>query len=98
LEANMPYQDMIIEAAGAALERMPDRSRIGRFSVRVRSGLRHVRATIDGRRARVSRRGRRRVVVVRPRAGRRVAVVRISGVDRHGRKVVVRKRYRLCRG
>jgi hypothetical protein len=31
----MPYHDMIIEAAGAALERTPDRSRIGRFSVRV---------------------------------------------------------------
>jgi len=31
----MPYQDMIIEAAGAALERTPDKQRIGRFSVRV---------------------------------------------------------------
>jgi putative CocE/NonD family hydrolase len=69
----------------------------GRFNVRVRSGLRRVRATIDGRRARVSRRGHRRVVVVRPRAGRRVAVVRISGVDRHGKRVIVRKRYALCR-
>jgi uncharacterized protein len=69
----------------------------GRFSVRVRSGLRRVRATVDGRRARVSRRGHRRVVVVRPRAGRRVAVVRISGIDRHGKRVVVRKRYALCR-
>jgi putative CocE/NonD family hydrolase len=67
------------------------------FNVRVRSGLRRVRATIDGRRARVSRRGRKRVLVVRPRAGRRVAVVRIAGVDRRGKKVVVRKRYALCR-
>ena len=31
----MPYQDMIIEAAGAVLERTPDKQRIGRFSVRV---------------------------------------------------------------
>ena len=31
----MPYQDMIIEAAGAALERTPDKQRIGRFSGRV---------------------------------------------------------------
>jgi hypothetical protein len=31
----MPYQDMIIEAAGATLERTPDKQRIGRFSVRV---------------------------------------------------------------
>src|SRR3954447_6106468 len=31
----MPYQDMIIEVAGAALERTPDKQRIGRFSVRV---------------------------------------------------------------
>jgi hypothetical protein len=69
----------------------------GPFNVRVRSGLRRVRATIDGRRARVSRRGHRRVLVVRPRAGRRVAVVRIEGVDRHGKRVVVRRRYALCR-
>ena len=68
------------------------------FNVRVRSGLRRVRATIDGKRARVSRRGHRRVVVVRPRAGRRVAVVRIAGVDRQGKRVVIRKRYALCRG
>jgi len=31
----MPYQDMVIEAAGAALERTPDKQRIGRFTVRV---------------------------------------------------------------
>ena len=67
------------------------------FKVRVRRGLRRVRATIDGRRARVSGRGSRRVVVVRPRAGRRVAVVRIRGVDRRGKKVATGKRYPLCR-
>jgi hypothetical protein len=60
--------------------------------------LRRVRATVDGRRARVSRRGRSRFLVVRPRAGRRVAVVRIAGTDRRGKKVVVRKRHPLCRG
>jgi len=31
----MPYQDMIIEAASATLERTPDKQRVGRFSVRV---------------------------------------------------------------
>ena len=31
----MPYQDMVIEAAGAALDRTPDKQRIGRFTVRV---------------------------------------------------------------
>src|SRR5690242_3881690 len=31
----MLYQDMIIEAASATLERTPDHSRVGRFSVRV---------------------------------------------------------------
>ncbi|MEO7908082.1 MAG: hypothetical protein ABIV47_00395, partial [Roseiflexaceae bacterium] len=31
----MPYQDIVIEAANATLERTPDKQRIGRFSVRV---------------------------------------------------------------
>src|SRR3954470_13775635 len=33
----MPYQDMVIEAAGATLERTPDKRRVGSFSVRVLS-------------------------------------------------------------
>jgi putative CocE/NonD family hydrolase len=68
-----------------------------RFTVRVRSGLRHVRATVGGRRVRVrTRSGGRRVVVVRPRAGATSVVVRILGIDRHGRKVATKRRYRFC--
>jgi hypothetical protein len=33
----MRYQDMVVEAAGATLERTPDKQRIGRFAVRVLS-------------------------------------------------------------
>jgi hypothetical protein len=33
----MGYQDMVVEAAGATLERTPDKQRIGRFTVRVLS-------------------------------------------------------------
>ncbi|MEA2444462.1 MAG: uncharacterized protein QOJ12_1754 [Thermoleophilales bacterium] len=66
------------------------------FTVPVRSGLRRVHATVGGRRARVVRRGGRRVVVVHPRAGASSVMVRIRGVDRHGRRVVVTRRYALC--
>ena len=70
--------------------------RRGRFNVRVRRGLRHVRARVDGRRARIVRRGGRRWVVVRP-AGRRTATVRVTGVNRHGRRVTTTRRYSRCR-
>jgi putative CocE/NonD family hydrolase len=66
------------------------------FTVPVRSGLRHVHATVGGRRARVVSRGGRRVVVVHPRAGVSSVVVRIRGVDRHGRRVTITRRYALC--
>src|ERR1700710_1677407 len=33
----MHYEDMVIEAAGASLERTPDKQRIGHFTVRVLS-------------------------------------------------------------
>jgi hypothetical protein len=67
------------------------------FTVRVPRGLRHVHATVGGRRARVVSRGGRRVVVVHPRAGGKSVVVRIRGVDRHGRRVATKRRYSLCR-
>jgi putative CocE/NonD family hydrolase len=66
------------------------------FKVRVRRGLRHVRAFVNGRRVAVKRRGGRRVVVVRPPAKARSVMVRIRGVDRHGRKVATKHRYRFC--
>jgi putative CocE/NonD family hydrolase len=67
------------------------------FSVRVRRGLRYVHATVSGRRARVVKRHGKRVVVVRPRRGARSVVVRIRGIDRHGRHVATKRRYRFCR-
>ena len=63
------------------------------FAVRVRRGLRHVRATVNGRRAAV----RHRRVVVRPRARTRLVVVRIRGTDRRDRHVSIVRRYRICR-
>lgn len=66
------------------------------FTVRVRRGLRRVRATVGGRRVRVRRRDGRRVVVVRPRGEASSVVVRIRGIDRHGRRVATKRRYRFC--
>jgi hypothetical protein len=63
----------------------------------VKSGLRHVRATVDGKRARLAHRGSRRVVVVRPAAGAQSVVVKISGVDRRGKRVALRTRVTVCR-
>ena len=67
------------------------------FSVPVRSGLRHVRATVDGRKARVAKRGSKSVVIVRPKAGVQSVVVKIRGVDRHGKRVGLRSRVNVCR-
>jgi hypothetical protein len=67
------------------------------FTVRVRRGLRRVRAQVAGRRARVVKRHGRQVVVVRPRRGARSVTVRIRGVDRRGRRVTIKRRYRFCR-
>jgi putative CocE/NonD family hydrolase len=66
------------------------------FTVRLPGGLRRVRVTVGGRRVRVARRGGRRVVVVHPRAGARSVVLRIRGVDRHGRRVAMRRRFAFC--
>lgn len=66
------------------------------FTVRIRRGLRHVRAFVDGRRVRVRKRGGRRVVVVHP-GSRASVLVRVRGVDRHGRRVTTKHRYRFCR-
>jgi putative CocE/NonD family hydrolase len=67
-----------------------------KFSVRVRPGLRHVRAWVAGRRVRVAKRHGKRVVVVRPRAGVHSVAVRIRGIDSHGRRVTIKRRYRFC--
>jgi putative CocE/NonD family hydrolase len=67
------------------------------FTVRVPRGLRHVRAFVAGHRARVVTRHGKRVVVVRPNARETSVMVRIRGVDRHGRRVTTKHRYRLCR-
>jgi hypothetical protein len=65
--------------------------------VRVRPDLRHARAYVGGKRARIVRRGGHRVVMVQTRGRGRSVLVRISGVDRHGRHVTVKRRYSLCR-
>jgi X-Pro dipeptidyl-peptidase C-terminal non-catalytic domain len=67
------------------------------FSVRVPRGLRHVKAYVGGKRARIGSRGGRRVVVVHTRGRGRSVVVRITGVDRRGHRVTTKRRYSLCR-
>ena len=66
------------------------------FTVRIRRGLRHVRATVGGRRVRVLRRHGRRVLIVRPHGRTRSVVLRVRGIDRHGRRVAVKRRYTFC--
>jgi hypothetical protein len=95
-DAEHPSQ-LLLSVASDEPVRAPAACRPRRsFTVRVRRGLRQVRATVGGRRARVVRRGGRWVVVVHPRAGVKSVVVRISGIDRHGRRVSVKRRYALC--
>jgi putative CocE/NonD family hydrolase len=65
------------------------------FTVRVPRGLRHVRAWVNGRRARMVKRHGSRVVVVKPRT--RIVTVRIRGIGKHGRHVTKKHRYRFCR-
>ena len=65
------------------------------LTVRVKRGLRHVRAYVDGKRVRVIKRRGRRVVVVHP-GGRASVTVRIRGRDRHGHRVTKKHRYRFC--
>lgn len=67
-----------------------------KFTVRVRKGWRHVHATVSGKRARVKRRGGRRVVIVRPGGKAQSVMVRIRGIDRHGKRVATKHRYRFC--
>jgi putative CocE/NonD family hydrolase len=71
-------------------------SRCTALRVAVPRGLRHVRVTVAGRRARTTRHNARRVVVIPARARRRAVVVRITGVDRHGRRVTRSRRYAAC--
>jgi putative CocE/NonD family hydrolase len=71
--------------------------RLRQVVIRLPRGLRRPHVTINGRRARIGRRGQARVVAIRPRAGLRAVTVRIRGVDRRGRAVKTRRRYSLCR-
>jgi predicted acyl esterase len=66
--------------------------RRARIRARVPRGLRHVHATAYGKRLRI----RKHAVVVRPRPRVKTVVVRFRGVDKHGRHVTVRRRYRVC--
>jgi putative CocE/NonD family hydrolase len=67
------------------------------FAVRVPSSWRHAKAYVGGKRARITRRGGRRVVVVHTKGRGRSVLVRITGVDRRGRHVTTKHRYSLCR-
>jgi putative CocE/NonD family hydrolase len=71
-------------------------SRCTTLRVAVPRALRRVRVTVAGRRARITRHHGRRVVVIPTRARRRAVVVRITGVDRHGRRVTRSRRYAAC--
>ena len=68
-----------------------------RFAVPLRKDLRKLRVTVGGRRARVTRRGHSRVVMISPRGSATSVLVRVRGVDRHGRRVSLKHRYSLCR-
>lgn len=68
-----------------------------RLTVHLPKRLRRARVTVAGHRLRVRHRGRRLVVLVRPKAGARYVTLRIRGVDRHGRHVKLRRRYKVCR-
>jgi hypothetical protein len=63
---------------------------------RVPASLRRVHATVAGHTVRITRRKRRSVVVLRPRAGQRYVRVRYRGIGRNGRHVTVMKRYAVC--
>jgi hypothetical protein len=84
-------------AAPSGLMRSGRRSCSARLIVRVPSSLRHVHASVDGRAVRVSRRGRNSVVVLRPRRARRFIIVRYRGLDGHGRRLTITRRYAGCR-
>jgi putative CocE/NonD family hydrolase len=95
-DATHPSQLMLGTGSDAVAAPAPVCKRRADFAVRVRRDLRHVRAFVGGRRARIVRRGGRRVVMVHTRGRGRSVLVRISGVDRHGRHVTVKRRYSLC--
>jgi hypothetical protein len=52
---------------------------------------------VGGKRARITRRGTHRVVVVHTKGRGRTVWVRITGVDRRGHRVTSKRRYSLCR-
>ena len=74
--------------------RLPDRTAACRVVVRIRRDLRRVKVTANGRRLRVRGRPDRRYVVID--LGRRVVVVRVSGIDGKGRVTRRSHRYGGC--
>jgi len=73
--------------------RLPERAEPCRVVLRIRRGLRRVRVTANGRRVRVRGRPNRRYVVVDV---RRTVLVRVSGIDRRGRRTRSAHRYHPC--
>jgi uncharacterized protein len=97
-----PSQLLLSTAAGAApgapaTPSGPAAKCRAKITVRVRRGLRHVKARAAGRRLRVVKRHGKRVVIVHRRANARAVTVRITGVDKHGHRVTKKHRYRFCR-
>jgi hypothetical protein len=81
--------------------RLPDRTggcrSRRRIVLRIRRGLRRVKVTANGRRLRVrGRRNHRHVVIDLHRSGRRTVVVKVSGIDGHGRMTRRSHRYHRC--
>jgi predicted acyl esterase len=95
-DATHPSQLMLGTATDGVATLGPVCKRRADFSVRVRDGLRHAKAFVAGKRARITRRGKHRVVVVHTKGRGRSVVVRITGVDRRGRHVTSKRRYSLC--
>jgi hypothetical protein len=78
--------------------RAPRCERRRRFAMALPRGLRGARVTVDGRRAKVVRRGRRLRARVDLRSKRpaELVSVRITGRTRAGRRVVRRRQFRVC--
>ena len=70
---------------------------VKRLTVRLPKSLRRARVTMAGHRLRVRHRRHRLVVLVHPKAGARRVTLHIRGVNKHGKRVKLRRRYKVCR-
>ena len=52
---------------------------------------------MNGKKAKIAKRGKGRVVIVRPKAGAKKVTVVIRGVNKRGKKVTVKRRLAVCR-